>query len=117
MSERLEELLRTAFPDAAELAVLDRTGGGDHFHVTVVDGRFGGLSLVEQHRQVDPGRREQRAPGGHPEFDELDGTTQHVPQGVDVGETHPGPPPERVAVGAENDCGTTPADRDEHTGW
>jgi stress-induced morphogen len=52
MSERLEELLRTAFPDAAELAVVDRTGGGDHFHVTVVDGRFGGLSLVEQHRLV-----------------------------------------------------------------
>jgi stress-induced morphogen len=52
MSERLEELLRTAFPEAAELAVLDRTGGGDHFHVTVVDRRFGGLSLVEQHRLV-----------------------------------------------------------------
>jgi stress-induced morphogen len=52
MSERLEELLRTAFPDAAELAVVDRTGGGDHFHVTVVDQRFGALSLVEQHRLV-----------------------------------------------------------------
>jgi stress-induced morphogen len=52
MSERLEELLRTAFPDAAELAVVDRTGGGDHFHVTVVDERFGGLSLVDQHRLV-----------------------------------------------------------------
>jgi stress-induced morphogen len=52
MSERLEELLRTAFPDAAELAVVDRTGGGDHFHVTVVDQRFGGLPLVEQHRLV-----------------------------------------------------------------
>ena len=37
MSERLEELLRTAFPGAAELAVIDRTGGGDHFHVTVVE--------------------------------------------------------------------------------
>ena len=52
MSEPLEELLRTAFPDAAELAVVDRTGGGDHFHVTVVDGRFEGLSLVEQHRLI-----------------------------------------------------------------
>jgi stress-induced morphogen len=52
MSERLEELLRTAFPDAAELAVVDRTGGGDHFHVTVVDEQFGGLSLVDQHRLV-----------------------------------------------------------------
>ena len=52
MSERLEELLRAAFPEARELAVLDRTGGGDHFHVTVVDPRFGGLTLVDQHRLV-----------------------------------------------------------------
>ena len=52
MSERLNELLRVAFPDARELAVVDRTGGGDHFHVTVVDPRFAGLSLVEQHRAV-----------------------------------------------------------------
>lgn len=52
MSERLEQLLRAAFPGAGELAVIDRTGGGDHFHVTVVDRRFGGLSLVDQHRLV-----------------------------------------------------------------
>jgi stress-induced morphogen len=52
VSERLEELLRAAFPEARELAVLDRTGGGDHFHVTVVDSRFGGLTLVDQHRLV-----------------------------------------------------------------
>lgn len=52
MSERLDELLRAAFPHARELAVVDRTGGGDHFHVTVVDPRFEGLSLVEQHRAV-----------------------------------------------------------------
>jgi stress-induced morphogen len=52
MSERLEGLLRTAFPAAREVAVVDRTGGGDHFHVTVVDARFGELSLVEQHRLV-----------------------------------------------------------------
>jgi stress-induced morphogen len=52
MSERLEGLLRTAFPGAREVGVVDRTGGGDHFHVTVVDGAFGGLSLVEQHRLV-----------------------------------------------------------------
>jgi len=48
----LEALLRTAFPDASELAVEDRTGGGDHFQVTVSCGRFTGLSLVEQHRLV-----------------------------------------------------------------
>ncbi len=52
MSERLRHLLTSAFPGARELAVVDRTGGGDHFHVTVVDTRFQGLSLVEQHRLV-----------------------------------------------------------------
>ena len=48
----LESLLRTSFPDARELEVEDRTGGGDHFQVTVTSGRFDGLSLVEQHRLV-----------------------------------------------------------------
>ena len=52
MSPRLEELLREAFPDARTVAVVDRTGGGDHFHVTVVSPRFGGLTLLEQHRLV-----------------------------------------------------------------
>jgi stress-induced morphogen len=32
--------------------VLDRTGTGDHFQVTVVSPRFAGLSLVDQHRLV-----------------------------------------------------------------
>jgi stress-induced morphogen len=50
--EQLESLMREAFPDAAELSVVDRTGTGDHFHVTVASGRFEGLSLVEQHRLV-----------------------------------------------------------------
>jgi stress-induced morphogen len=49
---RLEELLRAAFPDATELAVEDRTGGGDHFQVTVASPRLTGLPLVEQHRLV-----------------------------------------------------------------
>ena len=48
----LEDRLREAFPVARELAVIDRTGGGDHFHVTVVSQRFNGLSLVDQHRLV-----------------------------------------------------------------
>ena len=52
MTERLESLLRDAFPDAEELSVADRTGGGDHFQVTVASTRFDGLSLVEQHRLV-----------------------------------------------------------------
>jgi stress-induced morphogen len=52
VTSRLEELLRRAFPDASELSVADRTGGGDHFHVTVASPRFAGLSLVDQHRLV-----------------------------------------------------------------
>ena len=50
---RLESLLRTAFPEAAELQVEDRTGGGDHFQVTISSPRFAGLSLLEQHRLVN----------------------------------------------------------------
>ena len=52
MSERLQSLLEGAFPDAQDVEVVDRTGGGDHFHVTVVSPRFDGLSLVDQHRLV-----------------------------------------------------------------
>jgi stress-induced morphogen len=52
MSARLEDLLRDAFPDASEVSVIDRTGGGDHFHVTVVSPRFRDLALVDQHRLV-----------------------------------------------------------------
>jgi stress-induced morphogen len=51
--ERLESLLQDAFPDAAELRVEDRTGGGDHFQVTVRAERFDGLPLLEQHRLVN----------------------------------------------------------------
>ena len=51
--ERLESLLRDAFPDAPELRVEDRTGGGDHFQVTVSSPRFAGLPLLEQHRLVN----------------------------------------------------------------
>ena len=50
--DTLEHLLKEAFPDANELSVADRTGGGDHFQVTVESGRFNGLSLVDQHRLV-----------------------------------------------------------------
>ena len=51
-TERLQELLDQAFPDAAQVEVLERTGGGDHFQVNVTSGRFEGLSLVQQHRLV-----------------------------------------------------------------
>jgi stress-induced morphogen len=52
-ADRLESLLRDAFPDANELSVEDRTGGGDHFQVTVASNRFAGLPLLEQHRLVN----------------------------------------------------------------
>jgi stress-induced morphogen len=52
-ADRLESLLRDAFPDATELSVEDRTGGGDHFQVTVASPRFEGLSLLDQHRLVN----------------------------------------------------------------
>jgi len=50
--EPLQTLLQRAFPDA-ELRVEDRTGGGDHFQVTVRSPRFNGLPLLEQHRLVN----------------------------------------------------------------
>ncbi|HKB94662.1 MAG TPA: BolA family protein [Gaiellaceae bacterium] len=50
---RLEDLLRSAFPEARELTVEDRTGGGDHFQVTVASTRFAGMPLLEQHRLVN----------------------------------------------------------------
>ena len=53
VAERIETLLRSAFPDAGELRVEDRTGGGDHFQVTVTSARFDGLPLLEQHRLVN----------------------------------------------------------------
>ncbi len=50
--EQLRGLLEEAFPEAADLSVVDRTGGGDHFQVSVVSQRFAGLTLVDQHRLV-----------------------------------------------------------------
>ncbi len=51
-TDPLRALLEQAFPDAEELDVVDRTGGGDHFHVIVQTDRFDGLSLIDQHRLV-----------------------------------------------------------------
>jgi stress-induced morphogen len=48
----LRGLLQSAFPDAVDLDVLDRTGGGDHFQVEVRSPRFNGLSRLDQHRLV-----------------------------------------------------------------
>jgi stress-induced morphogen len=52
-ADRLESLLRDAFPDADELRVEDRTGGGDHFQVILASPQFSGLSLIDQHRLVN----------------------------------------------------------------
>jgi stress-induced morphogen len=51
-TEPLRALLERAFPDADELDVIDRTGGGDHFQVLVASRRFDGLTLVDQHKLV-----------------------------------------------------------------
>jgi len=48
----LQGLLVDGFPDAEQVDVVDRTGGGDHFHVTVASPVFDGLSLVQQHKLV-----------------------------------------------------------------
>ena len=52
-TDPLKQLLQHAFPDATELLVEDRTGGGDHFQVTVATPRFDELPLLEQHRLVN----------------------------------------------------------------
>jgi stress-induced morphogen len=51
--ESLQALLERAFPEATELRVEDRTGGGDHFQIVVTSPRFAGLSLLDQHRLVN----------------------------------------------------------------
>ena len=50
--DRITSLLEEAFP-SSEVDVQDRTGGGDHFQVTVASARFDGLPLIEQHRLVN----------------------------------------------------------------
>ncbi|HEX6762130.1 MAG TPA: BolA/IbaG family iron-sulfur metabolism protein [Gaiellaceae bacterium] len=51
-TQPLRTLLAQAFPDATELQVTDRTGGGDHFQVVVASPSLQGLSLVDQHKRV-----------------------------------------------------------------
>ena len=53
MTAQLEQTLREAFPEATEVRVTDRTGGGDHFLVEVTSPRFDGLPLLDQHRLVN----------------------------------------------------------------
>ena len=51
--EAIHVLLEQAFPGAHRIDVEDRTGGGDHFQVTVVTAEFDGLPLLDQHRRVN----------------------------------------------------------------
>ena len=50
--DTLRGLLEHAFPDG-DVGVVDRTGGGDHFQVTVVSAAFNGLPLIQQHKLVN----------------------------------------------------------------
>jgi stress-induced morphogen len=61
--EPLQDLLERAFPDATELHVEDRTGGGDHFQVTIASPRFNGIPLIDQHRLVNEALAEQLRDG------------------------------------------------------
>ena len=61
-TDTIRTLLEQAFPDAS-IDVVDRTGTGDHFHVSVSSTAFDGLSLVEQHRLVNRAVAERIADG------------------------------------------------------
>jgi stress-induced morphogen len=52
VTDSIRQLLQDAFPDG-EVGVDDRTGGGDHFQVTVVSSAFNELPLLEQHKLVN----------------------------------------------------------------
>jgi stress-induced morphogen len=62
-AESIRALLSQAFPDAVELDVSDRTGGGDHFLVALATPQFDGLSLIDQHRRVNEALAEPLADG------------------------------------------------------
>jgi len=49
--DEIRRRIETELPGAS-VQVVDTTGGGDHFSVTVVAGEFKSLSLVQQHQRV-----------------------------------------------------------------
>ena len=53
LTDELESLLQDAFPEASDVRVTDRTGGGDHFLIEVTSARFAAMPLLEQHRLVN----------------------------------------------------------------
>lgn len=48
---QVESMIKAGLPDA-EIQVMDLTGGGDHYQVTVVSSAFEGKSLIQQHQMV-----------------------------------------------------------------
>ncbi len=48
----IRDLLDQAFPGGT-VDVEDRTGGGDHFQVTVTAEAFNGIPLIQQHKLVN----------------------------------------------------------------
>ena len=52
-AETIRDAARGCVPGRGQLDVEDRTGGGDHFQVTVVSAAFDGLPLLDQHRRVN----------------------------------------------------------------
>jgi len=61
-TDRIRTLLEQSFPDGT-INVVDRTGTGDHFQVSITSGTFNGLALVEQHRLVNRALAEPLADG------------------------------------------------------
>ncbi len=50
--KKLEEILRSHFPDAT-LTVIDTVGDQDHYSITIQDKIFTGKSRVDQHKIVN----------------------------------------------------------------
>ena len=50
--DELMGLLRKEFGNDAQIELKDLTGGGDHLQLKICSQKFGGLSMVEQHRLV-----------------------------------------------------------------
>ena len=50
--EKLEELLRAAFPNA-QLEIIDTVGDQDHYSLKIIDKVFAGKTRVEQHKMVN----------------------------------------------------------------
>lgn len=50
-ADHLEQLIKTAFPDA-EVAITDLAGDGDHYKAQIVTEQFRGLPKVKQHQMV-----------------------------------------------------------------